>query len=69
MALTAALVAFLVVGSDAVALISVAAAALLAGVLIAIVASLPRSQPIGAYDEPVAAQVLGGVAPPGRSDA
>lgn len=68
-ALTAALVAFLVVGTDAVALTSVAAATLLAGAGIAIVAARPRSRPIGAYDEPVAAQVLGGVAPPGRTDA
>ncbi len=64
-ALTAALVAFLIVGTDAVALVSVAAATLLAGAAIAIVAARPRSRPIGAYDEPVAAQVLGGVAPPG----
>ena len=68
-ALTAALVAFLVVGTDAVALASVTAATLLAGAGIAIVAARPRSRPIGAYDEPVAAQVLGGVAPPGRTDA
>ncbi len=65
-ALTAALVAFLVVGSDLVGLVSVAGAGLVAGVLIAVVAARPRERPIGAYDEPVAAQVLGGVAPPGR---
>lgn len=67
LALSAALVAFLVVGSDLVALVSVGAVVLLAATLVAVVGRRRRSRPLGAYDEPVAAQVLGGVAPPERA--
>lgn len=67
-ALTAALVAFLIVGTDWVGVICVAAVGLVAGVIVALAGRRRRSRPIGAYDVPLAAQVLGGVAPPGIRD-
>jgi amino acid transporter len=65
--LGAALVTFLIAGSDPIALVSVGVAVLLAVVFVTVAGRRRRSLTLGAYDEPVAAQVLGGVAPPGRS--
>ncbi|MBQ9919048.1 MAG: APC family permease [Microbacterium sp.] len=65
-ALVAALVAFLVVGSDRIGAVCVAVIAVAAVGFVVVAGRRLGSRSLGAYDEPVAAQVLGGVAPPGR---
>lgn len=66
LALAAALIAFLTVGSDRAGLLSVAGVTLVATVVVVLVGRRRRPLALGAYDEPVAAQVLGGISPPER---